>query len=68
MTRFEDGKYNLRSVYFSSGWYFFIWMVLSYGLSTKPMTWNVYRDKERESNVQTIEEVMQLMEVPVSVG
>ena len=26
-------------------------MVLAYGLSTKPMTRNVYRDKEQESNV-----------------
>ena len=36
--------------------------------STKPMTRNVYRDKGQESNVQAIAEVMQLMEVPVSVG
>ena len=43
-------------------------MVLAYGLSTKPMTWNVYGDKEQESNVQAIAEVMQFMEVPVSVG
>ena len=43
-------------------------MVLAYGLSTKPMTRNVYRDKEQERNVQAIVEVMQLMEVPVSVG
>ena len=27
-------------------------MVLDYGLSTKPMTQNVYRDKEQERNVQ----------------
>ena len=27
-------------------------MVLAYGLSTKPMTRNVYRDKEQESNVR----------------
>ena len=43
-------------------------MVLAYGLSTKPMTRNVHRDKEQESNVQAIAEAMQLMEVPVSVG
>ena len=43
-------------------------MVLTCGLSTKSVTRNVYRDKERESNVQTIVEAMQFMEVPVSVG
>ena len=43
-------------------------MVLTYGLSTKPMTRNVYRDKEQERNVQAIAEAMQLIEVPVSVG
>ena len=43
-------------------------MVLAFGLSTKPMTRNVYRDKEQDSNVQAIAEAMQLMEVPVSVG
>ena len=45
------------------GWY---WHTDS--VSTKPMTRNVYRDKEQESNVQVIVEAMQLMEVPVSVG
>ena len=43
-------------------------MVLAFGLSTKPMTWNVCGDKEQESNVQSIAEAMQVMEVPVSVG
>ena len=43
-------------------------MVLAYRLSTRHMTRNVYRDKEQESNVQTISEAMHLMEVPVSVG
>ena len=43
-------------------------MVLAYGLSTKPLTQNVYRDKVQESNVKSITDVMKLMEVPVSVG
>ena len=43
-------------------------MVLTYDRSPRTMTRNDHRDKEQESNVQTIAQALQTMEVSVSVG